>query len=50
MSRWPVIRHIRYLLAVWRFHRAWHGYARGRISVPQMYNLTHLERIWEGTA
>lgn len=43
MSRWPVIRHIRYLWLSWQLRRI-----AGRL--PSAEELALLEDVWEGRA
>ncbi len=35
MKRLPIIRHIRFLIAFWKFHRYWDKFARWLISAPE---------------
>lgn len=51
MKRWPIIRHVRYFVNVWRFNRACDQWARMTgFCIPQQSDLDYLEAIWKGEA
>jgi hypothetical protein len=52
MKRWPIIRHIRYLVLrarVYEWARWWGDVGIG-LGVPNESDLAQLERIWNGDA
>jgi len=50
MKRWPIIRHIRYLILRRQLGRWWAGYGRHRFLLVNERDLLYLDRVWRGEA
>lgn len=50
MSRWPVIRHVRYAYLSWRFRGWWQNIGRHLGAVPNESDIKYLENVWKGKA
>lgn len=51
MKRWPIIRHIRWLIWTIRVERHYAGWTRfGYVAVNRASDDAHLDDIWSGRA
>lgn len=50
MKRWPIVRHIRYLILRRRLARWWASYGRHHWLVVNEADLLYLDRVWKGEA
>jgi hypothetical protein len=48
MLRWPIIRHIRWFVLMWRFQRWMSVWAKLGYPIPQRSDLEYLDRVWKG--
>jgi hypothetical protein len=48
MKRWPVIRHIRWMVLHSRFQKWWFSEGCYLGDVPNEADMDYLERIWKG--
>jgi CHC2 zinc finger len=50
MSRWPIIRHVRWWYLNWRFNRWWLRVGRNHGVAPNPCDEVYLDYVWKGEA
>ncbi len=49
-KKWPIIRHVRFAVAKWRWINWWHDMGRHLGAFPNPRDLNYLDAIWRGDA
>jgi len=50
VKRWPIIRHIRWLVYALQFDRWWESVGRHHWLAPNQADLRYLRDVWQGKA
>ena len=50
IKRWPIIRHLRWLLLSIEFQMWWRDAGRFYGSVPNQADIEYLDKVWRGDA